>query len=456
MYSHTPALVKTNETQQASFRKHFLKDASSLSVSTNGDDPVEELHEKRSQLRKMARGILTVTEKEKRSLSASEEDAFAVATALLDDIQESFDSRQARMLATDAVNRAHGATGATALDTWKDVNTGKSVPVLGPEHRFTDHVQRGYENFSTRDFWAAISGQNVPREVRDAMGTGSDTKGGFFTLPEFVSAEVIDLVRAKNVVTQAGARTIPLPAETCRICKIDSDPQASWVPENSLIPDTNMEIGAIDFVSHKLTTLIKISRELLQDAGNAGSVIMNGIANAMALELDSAALLGDGNGKPLGIFNNTAINTYSVGVDGATLSGYDDLLFGIREIVNVNGPIAGTAIMAPRTLIDYSLLKDGDGLPLARPDLIKNMTFLDTTKVPVNQAQGASGNVCSSILLGGFDQLVIGIRSVLAIQVLMEKFADYGQVGYLATMRVDTALYQPKSICKIVGIKPSA
>jgi HK97 family phage major capsid protein len=110
--------------------------------------------------------------------------------------------------------------------------------------------------------------------------------------------------------------------------------------------------------------------------------------------------------------------------------------------------------MSPRTLIGYSLEKSGDGKPLERPDLIKNMTFLDTSKMPVTEVQGASGAVCSSIILGGFESLVIGIRSVMDIQVLNERFADTGQVGFLATMRADTALYQPKSFCKIIGIKP--
>lgn len=158
--------------------------------------------------------------------------------------------------------------------------------------------------------------------------------------------------------------------------------------------------------------------------------------------------------KIFSLFNNTDINTYSVGSNGSTLLGYDDLLYGVREIVNVNAPIPASAVMAPRTLVGYSLLKDGNGLPLVKPDLIKKMQFFDTTKVPVNQTQGTSGAVCSSILLGGFNELVIGIRSVLEIQVLNEKFADYGQVGYLATMRADTAVYQPKSFCKITGIKP--
>ena len=93
------------------------------------------------------------------------------------------------------------------------------------------------------------------------------------------------------------------------------------------------------------------------------------------------------------------------------------------------------------------------GNPLLKPDLVKTLTFLDSTKMPVDEVQGGGTN-CSSIILGGFNSLVIGIRSELQIQVLTERFADYGQIGFLCTLRADSAVYQPKAFCKITGILP--
>ena len=99
------------------------------------------------------------------------------------------------------------------------------------------------------------------------------------------------------------------------------------------------------------------------------------------------------------------------------------------------------------------MLKDGDGLYLARPDLIANMKFLDTTKVPINEVQGTSSN-CSSIIMGSFNQLVIGIRSQLEMLVLHERYAEFGQIAFLVTMRADTAVYQPNAFCNITGVLP--
>jgi len=51
-------------------------------------------------------------------------------------------------------------------------------------------------------------------------------------------------------------------------------------------------------------------------------------------------------------------------------------------------------------------------------------------------------------------EMVIGIRLALEIKVLQESYAEYGQVGFLATMRADVATYQPKAFCRVIGIKP--
>jgi HK97 family phage major capsid protein len=175
----------------------------------------------------------------------------------------------------------------------------------------------------------------------------------------------------------------------------------------------------------------------------------------MAQELDFACLFGDGVGKPLGICNSHDINTYSLGNNGNTLSGYDDLLHGLQKIVTANAPIPNAAIMHPRTLVNYSLLKDGDGLPLVKPDLIKNLQFLDTTKIPVNQVQGTS-STCSSIIMGTFSELVIGFRQQMEILMLQERYAEYGQLAFLCTLRADSAIYQPTAFCNVVGILPFA
>jgi HK97 family phage major capsid protein len=49
---------------------------------------------------------------------------------------------------------------------------------------------------------------------------------------------------------------------------------------------------------------------------------------------------------------------------------------------------------------------------------------------------------------------MIGLRTDLQIQVLQERFAEIGQIGFIAWMRADVALARPGAIARIAGIIP--
>jgi HK97 family phage major capsid protein len=73
--------------------------------------------------------------------------------------------------------------------------------------------------------------------------------------------------------------------------------------------------------------------------------------------------------------------------------------------------------------------------------------------MPINETQGTSNNA-SSIILGDFAQVMIGLRTDLQIQVLQERFAEVGQIGFIAWMRADVALARPAALARIAGIIP--
>lgn len=293
MSAYAQTLDKSSETQLMSFRKIFMKDAEVFCVDCSGSGDVKELHSKRSDVRKMTREILDTADKEQRKLNNDEKNAFDVCTSLLDDIQVAFDTKQERTLVTQEINGvSNSMTGSSSkcIEMWSD-DKKRQLPLLAKEHKFADFVTRSGNEISSRDYFASLVG-NKNIENRDMLA-GTDIGGGFFTTPVHVAADFVDLLRAKNICIAAGARTIPLPDPVVRVCKADSDPTASWIGEGTLIPDSNMTISAIDFVTHKLCCMVKISRELLQDASNSGNVIMSAIATAMSSALDEACLIGN-------------------------------------------------------------------------------------------------------------------------------------------------------------------
>ena len=111
-------------------------------------------------------------------------------------------------------------------------------------------------------------------------------------------------------------------------------------------------------------------------------------------------------------------------------------------------------LMHPRTLFEYSDLLDGDNNPLVKPDIIKNIPFLDTTGIGITDTVGTSTN-CSKIIMGDFSQLMIGIRSEVKIEVLKELFKTNLQVGFLVHTRVTMLPQNEKAFGVLSGIIPA-
>ena len=69
------------------------------------------------------------------------------------------------------------------------------------------------------------------------------------------------------------------------------------------------------------------------------------------------------------------------------------------------------------------------------------------------QIEGTANNA-STIVLGDFTQMMLGVRSELRIEVLREKYADTLQYGFIAHLRFDVQLAHAQSFAKLIGITP--
>jgi len=169
--------------------------------------------------------------------------------------------------------------------------------------------------------------------------------------------------------------------------------------------------------------------------------------------LDSAVFNGSGtSNEPTGIKNQSGINTYSMGTNGLAPANYDPLLEGINlmQLANVyKDPTA--AVMSPRTAKEFAELKTTYGQYLAKPDSISKLPFLITTSIPVNETQGTA-STASSIYVGDYSQCIIGMRANIRLQALVERYADYLQIGLLAYIRADVAVAHAPAFTRIEGV----
>lgn len=110
-------------------------------------------------------------------------------------------------------------------------------------------------------------------------------------------------------------------------------------------------------------------------------------------------------------------------------------------------------VLAPRTNRALGGFVDSTGQPLQPPPVLANVPILSSMGVPINETQGTATNA-STALLGDFTQVMVGIRTQLQITILNERFAEFGQVGFVGWLRADVQIARPGALAKIIGIKP--
>jgi HK97 family phage major capsid protein len=330
---------------------------------------------------------------------------------------------------------------------WSD-KKGAEVRVLSRGQAFaTDE----YEGPGLGDcLRAMITGPRNDAEKR-ALEEGTTSAGGF-TVPTPLAAIYIDKLRAASVVMQAGAQTVDMTSETLSIARLATDPTFAWRAESDEISASDPTFERVLFEAKSLAALVKVSRELLDDSVNVGAMLENAFIQAAAVAFDAAALYGaSGGDNPVGVALTSGINSVDMGNDGAALNGYDDIIDALYELELDNAPAPTAMALHPRTNRDFRKQKDGNGDPLRWPTDVASIPRLPTTAVPINETQGAS-NAASSIILGHFPHLMIGLRSSLRIEVLRERYGEFLQFGFVAHMRGDVQLAHKASFCRIKGI----
>jgi HK97 family phage major capsid protein len=333
---------------------------------------------------------------------------------------------------------------------------GRRVPILESRHRLQDFVpaseSRSAELGLGGFLRALYSGASSELERR-VMAESSIGSGGAL-VPTPLSAEVIDLLRAKVVAFQAGARTIPMASQTLRFAQIVADPVGSWRAESAAIAEDSPAFGGMTLTAKSWALLVRVSRELLEDGVNVDAQLQNLFAKVAALALDRAILAGTGAAnQPLGLTNTAGIQTISMGVNGAELVGWAPVLDAALALDTANAGTISALVMAPRTARVLQGLVDSLGQPLRPPPRLADVPQLVTTSMATDETQGTA-TTASSMLLGDFSEIFVGLRTELMISILHELFADTGEIGFVLWLRGDVGIARPAALCRIEGITP--
>jgi HK97 family phage major capsid protein len=270
--------------------------------------------------------------------------------------------------------------------------------------------------------------------VNNVLSTSPDTDGGYLVPTEFETQIVTGLEEA-NIIRSL-AKTINTSAER-KIPIAATHSTAQWTAENAAYTESDPAFAQKTIDAFKLTDLVKVSVELLQDSMfDLESYIAREFARAFGIAEEEAFCVGTGTGQPTGIFTASG-GTVGVTASSPTAITVDNL---IDLIYALKSPYRRNAVFLMKDITVSALrkLKDSNGAYLwqpsvqaGQPDRLLGYPLYTSPYVPAAEAGALP------IAFGDFSNYWIADRMGRTVQRLNELYAGNGQVGFIAAERVD-------------------
>lgn len=382
-----------------------------------------EMREKRAKLWATMEGFLDTHRNDKGVLSAEDD---ATYTAMEQDLND-LSNEIRRMERRDAME----------AELSKPVNKPiKEAPEKPTAPEKTGRASNAYKE----DFDRHLRGK---KPIHNVLSESVDADGGYL-VPEEFEKEIIKGLDSANVIrslakviTTHHDRKIPLAIGRS---------VANWTAENAAFTESNPTFGQKQIDAFKLTDLIRLSTELLQDSEfDLEEYIAAEFARAFGIAEEEAFCVGTGINQPTSIFtaNGGEVGVTAAANNAITADELISLVYALKSPYRRNAKF----LMNDATVSMIRKLKDGNGAYLwqpsvqaGQPDRLLGYELHTSPYVPV-VAGGAF-----TVAFGDFKNYWIGDRAGRTVQRLNELYATNGQIGYVATERVDGKVILPEGI----------
>lgn len=330
----------------------------------------------------------------------------------------------------------------TAIENAK--NRSQSVN-FGIGIKKTDNEEQIKVNFSYRDFISqaaekGLSGVNAElhqegvREMREngvtpkgyvipafilkgeeralTTSTADTAKAGYLIQTDVLTDQYIDVLRNSTVAVQAGARFMGGLVGNVSIPKLTTSSGGAWLTENGAITAADNVHAQLNGTPKRYGNATVISKTLLRQASmDAEMLVRQDLIRSHAVAVDTAAFVGTGSSnQPTGITATAGIGSVALGTNG--LAPTWAMAVGLETEVGNDNAALGKLAYVTNTKVRgkmKTVVRDaGSGLFLYDSgDMINGYKCYISNSIPSNLVKGSSGSVCSALLFGNFDDLMI-------------------------------------------------
>ena len=386
---------------------------------------ITEMRDKRAALWNAMEGFLNTHRNDMGVLSAEDDATYTKMERDLDAMTNEIK----RMERRDAIEAELNKPVNTPITETPDKGAGLKPEKMG---RASDAYKE--------DFDRHLRGRAL---LHNVLSEGVDADGGFL-VPEDFERDIVSALDEENVIRSL-AKVITTQHER-KIPIATGHSTAQWTAENAAYTESNPSFGQKQIDAFKLTDLCRVSVELLQDSAfDIEDYLVKEFARAFGIAEEEAFCVGTGTNQPTGIFTAKG-GTVGVTAASATAITVDEV---ISLVYTLKSPYRRNAkfLMHDATVSLLRKLKDSNGVYLwqpsvqaGEPDRLLGYEIYTSPYVPT-AAAGAM-----TVAFGDFKNYWIGDRAGRTVQRLNELYATNGQIGYVATERVDGKVILPEGI----------
>ncbi len=291
----------------------------------NDGAKLSELRDELATLSQQAQNIQARADAEKRALSDEESKEIEGIFARFEYVEAEIERRE--QIEANAARLKLPAGRVTDPNDAGDTNGGAKPGVRPKAHREprdpADVGKHGFRSFG--EFAQAVKssvrstpGGVDPRLVANAPttasteGTGAD--GGWAVPPDFRSSIIVKVMGEESLVARTDRQTsssnsLTLPIDETSPWQTSGGIQAAWENELAQANQSKLALSQVTLRLNKLTALIPVTEELMEDASALTSYIATKTPQKFDFKLQDAILNGTGAGQPTGILASNALVT---------------------------------------------------------------------------------------------------------------------------------------------------
>lgn len=291
---------------------------------------------------------------------------------------------------------------------------------------------------------------------RAGLDSATSTKGTElkFTQP----GDFIDLLRARMVLRQIGARVLAGLTGPVSFPRQTAAASGSWVGENpgSDVADSNLLLDLVTLAIKTYQASTSFSRQLLVSAisssVDAEQMVREDLAKVHALAMDKAGIDGLGSSnQPRGILNVTGIGSVAGGTNGLAPA-YAHMVDLETEVAIDNADIGSLAYLTNAKvrgkLRKTEQFATTNGQPVWTGGIegeVNGYRAFASTQVPSDLDKGTSTGVCSAIIFGNFEDLIFGEWGALELVVDPYRLKKQGMIEVTSFQMADVVVRHPES-----------